>query len=95
MTVQKLEQFDTQSLPQLKAVLKRVDAMMLEMNSLRETIQTIIQAYRTSSATSSLETVEESLADKLYGSFGQGTPDEMNFDKNLYWERFYDESAIS
>ena len=81
-TIQHSQDQIGQSQTQAKRVLARLDSMMVEFQALRQEIRTMIQTENTESG---------SLADKLYGSLGQGTREELNYDLDINLCRFSDD----
>jgi hypothetical protein len=86
MTLQPLERSP-------ESLLQRIDAILGELLSLRQEIQLqtqrehrldqLAKSQRVDIAQSSVDIVDE-----LYGSLGQGSWDEIEFDINTKWERF-------
>lgn len=60
----------------LDDLLRRVDAMMIELAALRDELRTIVPP----------ETTDGLMVDLLYGSLGRGTLEE--YDHMADWERF-------
>lgn len=65
-----------------QAIVERIDAIMQELQELR---QSLVRAEPTS---------PENIVDELWGSLGQGSPDELvSYSDDVYLEMFNDEPA--
>lgn len=86
MTVQPLERS-----PEL--ILQRIDAILGELLTLRQEVQSLTQKGEPLVSTPEQQNVDigtkaVDIVDELYGSLGQGSWDEVEFDINTKWERF-------
>lgn len=62
-----------------KIILDRLDAMLAELQSLRQEVQSMIQPE---------DNVSHSLADELYGSLGHGSWEEVDSNADIEAMRF-------
>jgi hypothetical protein len=65
--------------PSPDALLERIDLIMRELQALRQTVQAMTKP-----------TPSAPLAQELFGSLGQGTPEEYEPDIDINWQRFDD-----
>jgi len=86
MTVQPFERS-----PEL--ILQRIDAILGELLTLRQEVQSLTQKGQPLVPAPEQQNVDirikpVDIVDELYGSLGQGSWDEVEFDINTKWERF-------
>lgn len=80
MALQPIEQ--TQITPAVDVIIARLDAIMRELQTLRQVI--LVSQPQSSS----------SIVDQLWGALGQGTPEEVDdLKEDIYLELFADEPA--
>ena len=76
-----------------ESLLRRIDAILSELLSLRQEVQLLTQRERRLDQLVKPQRVDVTqssvdIVDALYGSLGHGSPDEIEFDINTKWERF-------
>ena len=86
MTVQPLERSP-------ESILKRIDTILGELLTLRQEVQSLTQKEQRLARLSGQQKIKntpqaQDIVDELYGSLGQGSWDEVEFDINTKWERF-------
>lgn len=76
-----------------ESLLKRIDAILGELLTLRQEVQSLTQAEQVLVSTPKQSNIDTAvkpvdLVDELYGSLGQGSWDEVKLDINTKWDRF-------
>ncbi len=61
------------------SILERLDAMLVELQALRQEVQAMAQTQKKQ---------PQNLADELYGSLGQGSWEELDPNADIEWMRF-------